>query len=429
MTMKKYLFALMLTAALQTAHAAPVQEVDRIVAIVNKNVISELDLQSRVSEAISSLQAQHVTAPPRDILRRQVLDQMITESAQLQFASDNQISASDSDVDQAIAHVAQQNKMNTEGLKAELKKQGIDFALFSADIRRQLILSRLKDSEVASRVSVTDSEVDQAMKNALYANNTEYHLANILIDVPERADAATIEQKAKLAHRALADIAAGKDFASVAASYSNSPNAMKGGDLGWRQAASLPPEFITMLNALQNGQHTDVIRTQEGFFIFQLLDKRSQQTQQMAEQYHVEHILVRTNEAVSSSDAKARIEQIRDRILRGSPFSDMAKMYSEDGSNSKGGDLGWLSLGDTVPEFENAMTALPLNTLSEPVHSPFGWHLIMVLEKRSQDVSADRARLQVKQQIRARKIEEAYADWVHQLRDAAYVVDRLDDSQ
>jgi peptidyl-prolyl cis-trans isomerase SurA len=429
MTMKKYLYALMLTAVFQTVHAAPVQEVDRIVAIVNKSVITEQELQSRVAEAVTSLQTQHVTPPSQDILRRQVLDQMITESAQIQFANDNQIVVTDSDVDQAIAHIAQQNKLDLAGLQAELKKQGVDFSTFRTDIKRQVLLARLKDSEVASRVTVTDSEVDQAMKNALYANNTEYHLANILIDVPERADAATIEAKAKLAHKALAEVAAGKSFASVAATYSNSSNAMKGGDLGWRPAASLPPEFITMLDALQPGQFTDVIRTQEGFFIFQLMDKRNQQAQQMAEQYHVEHILVRTNEAMSEADAKTKIEQIRDRIMNGAAFSDMAKLYSEDGSNSRGGDLGWVSQGDTVPEFENAMMSLPLNTVSQPVRSPFGWHLILVLEKRSQDVSTDRARQQVKQQIRARKIEEAYADWVHQLRDAAYVVDRLNDDQ
>ena len=427
MIMKKHLYCLLFTAALQTAHAAPVQDVDRIVAVVNKNVITELDLESRINDAMASLKQQHVTPPAMDVLRRQVLDQMITETAELDFASDNRITVTDSDVDQAILHVAQQNKLDLAGLKTQLAKQGVDFSSFRKDVHRELLLSKLKDSEVASHITVTDTEIDQAMKSALYANRAEYHLANILVEVPEHADAGTIDQKSARVHEALKALNDGKDFGSVAATFSGAPNAMQGGDLGWRPAASLPQELVAMLDRLKPGQHTEVVRTQQGFYIFQLVDKRTQQAQQMAEQYHALHILVRTNEAVSDADAKSRILQIRDRILRGASFEEMARLYSQDGSNSKGGDLGWLGKGDTVPEFENVMTALPLNTVSEPVRSPFGWHLIKVVEKRTQDVSTDRERLQVRQQIRARKIEAAYLDWIHQLRDSTYVDDRLDD--
>jgi len=428
MNIKKHLCLLMFSVVLQSAHAAPIQDVDRIVAVVNKNVITNLDLNKRVTEALISLKEQHVTPPSEEILRRQVLDMMITESAELQFAENNHIVVSDTDVDQALIQLAQRNKFKTvDGLKALLKKQGMPFDLFRDDIKRQLLLSRLKDSEVASRISVTDSEVEQAMKNTQFANNTEYHLANILVEVQERASAAQIEEKAQRAAKALAELNAGKAFGNVAASYSSAQNAMKGGDLGWRPAVSLPPDFINMLNTLKTGQHTGVVRTQQGFYIFLLVDKRSQQTKQMAEQYHVRHILIRTNEAVSETDAQTKILQIRDRILRGAPFAEMAKLYSEDGSNIKGGDLGWLTKGDTVPEFERVMVSLPHNTLSEPVRSPFGWHLLLVEDSRTQDVSNDRAKMQVKQQIRARKIDEAYLDWLNQLRDAAFVDDRLTD--
>jgi len=427
MIMKKTLSILIFGALLQTAHAAPVQEVDRIVAVVNKSVITELDLQSRIAEAITSLKEQHVSAPPLEVLRRQVLDQMIGEATQIEFADNNHISISESDIDQAVLRVAERNKLDLAGLKAELKKQNIDFIRFRADVQREMLLARLKDSEVASRITVTDAEVDRALQNALASNNNEYHIANILVEVPERADAAQVEEKSQRAQQALALLNSGKPFGTVAASYSNSTNAMKGGDLGWRPAASLPAELVTILDGLQPGQNTAVVRTQQGFFIFQMVEKRSQHTQQIAEQYHVSHILIRTNEAVSEADAKAKILQIHDRILRGASFAEMAKLYSEDGSNSKGGDLGWLSLGDSVPEFEKAMTSLPLNTLSDPVRSPFGWHLILVQAKRSQDVSTERARMQMRQQIRARKIDEAYIDWTSQLRDAAFVQDRLND--
>ncbi|WP_215780422.1 peptidylprolyl isomerase [Paludibacterium sp. B53371] len=429
MTMKKTLLALLTTAAISSAMAAPVVPVDRIVAVVNKSVITELELQKRVSQATASLQEQHVTPPPMDVLRRQVLDQMITEQTELQYADSNRISVTDGDIDQAIQRVAQQNKTDVNGLRQLLSKQGLDMATFRTEVRRELLLSKLKESVIASRVNVTDSEVEQALKNPQFANHTEYHLANILIDVPERADAAQIDSRMQRARQALAELKAGKPFANVAAAYSSAPNAMRGGDIGWRPAASLPSDFTSMLEALKPGGITDIIRTQQGFYIFQLVEKRSQQAQQMAEQYHTFHILIRTNEAVSESDAKAKILQIRDRILRGASFQEMAKLYSEDGSNTKGGDLGWLSKGDTVPEFEQAMTTLPLNTLSEPVRSPFGWHLIKVEAKRTEDVTADRSRSVVRQQIRNRKVDEAYLDWVHQLRDSAFVDDRLNEQQ
>lgn len=428
MTMNKLLSALLMSAALVlAAHAEPVQPVDRIVAVVNKNVITEYDLDARIKAAQASMILQHVTPPQANILRRQVLDQMIVEAAELQYADNNHITVTDHDVDQAIAGVALQNKLDIDGLKQNLLKQGITFDDFRKDVRRELLLSKLKESVIASHVTVTDAEIDQALKSPQFANNTEFHLANILIDVPERADASVIEARAARAHQALAELQAGKPFSNVAATYSSAPNALQGGDVGWRPAVSLPPEFATMLEAMKPGSYTDVIRTQQGFYIFQLVDKRSGAKQQMAEQYHTLHILIRTNEAVSENDARQKILQIRDRILRGASFAEMAKLYSEDGSNAKGGDLGWLSRGDTVPEFEKVMTTLPLNTLSEPVRSPFGWHLIEVVDKRNQDVTADRSRMLVRQQIRSRKVDEAYLDWVHQLRDSAFVDDRLDE--
>ncbi|WP_293233555.1 peptidylprolyl isomerase [Paludibacterium sp.] len=423
--MNKLLPALLMSAALTLAHAAPVQPVDRIVAVVNKSVITELDLRARVAEAEASLREQHVTPPPADVLRRQVLDQMITETTELQFADSNHVTVSDSDVDQAIQRVAQQNKWDLNGLRQNLAKQGIAFDTFRADVRRELLLSKLKESVIGSRVTVTDAEVDQALKNPQFANNTEFNLANILIDVPERADSTVVEARAQRAHQALAELKAGKPFGNVAAAYSSAPNAMRGGEVGWRPAASLPPEFTAMLEAMKPGDVTDVIRTQQGFYIFRLVDKRSGQTQQMAEQFHTFHILIRTNEAVSENDARTKILQIRDRILRGASFEEMAKLYSEDGSNLKGGDLGWLARGDTVPEFEQAMLSLPLNTVSEPVRSPFGWHLIKVAAKRTQDVTAERGRSLARQQIHTLKVDEAYIDWVHQQRDAAFVDDRL----
>ncbi|MEN3030803.1 peptidylprolyl isomerase [Chromobacterium amazonense] len=436
--MKKTLLALMIASVAQASLAAPapasaqtavapVREVDRIVAVVNKNVITWQELQARVNEAIKQLEAQKVTPPARDVLQRQLLEQMITEEVQLQYAASGGLRIEESAINQAIANLAKQNKLTEAGLKAQLARDGITMDRLRSDIRRELTISRLRDSEVASRVSVSDSEVEQVLKSAQSANRTEYHLASLLVSVPERADAKQIDQLSQKVHKAQAELNAGQPFAKVSAAYSDAPNALKGGDMGWRPATSLPLEFVQMLEQLKPGDYTDVIRTQQGFFIFQLQDKRSGGTPMLVEQYHARHILIRTNEAVSESDAKARIDQVRDRILRGAKFADMAKLYSEDGSNAKGGDLGWVNLGDLVPEFEKAMVALPIGQVSEPVRSPFGWHLILVEGKRNQDVSSDHEKMAVKQQIRARKMEQAYADWVRQLRDSAFVEEHLDD--
>ncbi len=431
--MKKTLLSLMVaTALLQIpavrAESAPqVVSVDRIVAVINKSVITEQDLKARIKQARRSLQEQKIAAPDDQVLAHQVLDQMITEEVQLQFASNNNIVIDDNDIDQAIKSLAQQNRTDVAGLKARLVRDGESWDTFRADIRREILLSRIRESEVDNRTNVSDTEVEQVLKSAQHANNAEYRLASILVSVPERADGKVNEERARKADKALAELNAGQAFGKVAATYSDAPNALKGGELGWRPSNGLPPDFVSMLESMKPGQHTNVIRTQQGFFIFQLEDKRTSKGPVMVEQFHARHILVRTNEITSDTDARNRVAQIRDRLAKGASFADMAKQFSEDGSNVKGGDLGWLNPGDTVPEFEKAMMALPLNTVSEPIRSPFGWHLIVVEAKRTQDVSGEREKAQARQQIRARKAEQTYIDWVRQLRDSAYIEDHLDD--
>ncbi|MDF0605796.1 peptidylprolyl isomerase [Neisseriaceae bacterium TC5R-5] len=436
--MKKTLLSLFVASAILSMHSpvfaadpsavtTTVREVDRIVAIVNKSAITWLDLQRRVAEAAIQLELQKVPLPAKDILQRQVLEQMITEEVQLQYANSIGIRIEDAAVEQAMTNLAKQNGLDLAGFKAKVAKDGLSLDWLRGEIRKELIISRLRDSEVGSRVTVNDTEVEHALKSAQNNNLSEFLLSSILISVPEQADTKTIDGLAKKAERALADLNAGQSFAKVAASYSDAPNALKGGDMGWRGANSLPPEFVNMLEQLPKGQHTNIIRTPQGFFIFQLQNKRDGKAPLMVAQYHVSHILVRTTEAVSDSEAKTRIEQIRDRLLQGAQFADMAKLYSEDGSKTKGGDLGWVNLGDMVPAFENAMTRLPVGEVSQPVRSPFGWHLILVDAKRNQDVSADREKMLIRQQIQARKMEQAYTDWVRQLRDSAFVEERLDD--
>lgn len=411
--------------ALTSVQAAPVKEVDRIVAVINKGVITQQELDQRVAETIASMKSKNVALPPTDQLQRQVLDRMITEEAQVQFAQQSGIALSDSDLDRALESLAKQNKTTVDGMYARMQKEGLSRDRFRNEVRRELTIDRLRQREVDSKVTVTDTEVQQALKSGTAASRTDYRLAAILVAMPERADEKTVEARGKRAEAAVAALKAGKPFTQVSATYSDAPNAAKGGELGWRQGGTLPPELAQMLDNMKPGDISPPLRTPQGFYIFKLLERRGQGEAQMVEQQHVEHILIRTNEAVSEADAKARIDRIKQQIDQGASFEEMARLNSEDGSNTRGGDLGWISPGDTVPEFEQAMNALPVGTVSAPVRSPFGWHLIKVLEKRNQDVSADREKNSIRQQIRARKAETAYIDWVRQLRDSMFIQDRL----
>lgn len=425
--MKKFFVTLFFGCTLLPAQAAPVVEIDRIVAIVNKQAITELQLEAHIQNAIRALKAQNIPIPPQQLLTRQVLDQMITEEVELQSASARGISVDAHEVEQTLQRLAQKNHTTVAGLLKKLRHGGEDDAAFRDSVRREMILAKLREADVDSRITVSDTEVDQVLKSAHHANRTEYRLANIVVRIPERVDSKKRDELAKKAETVLEALKAGKSFAELAATYSDAPNALKGGELGWRAATSLPSELASLLEQMSPGQHTNIFRTQQGFLIFQLQEKRKGSEPVVVEQYHTRHILIRSNEAVSETDAKTKITEIRQQLLQGADFADLAKRYSEDASRSKGGELGWVNPADMVPEFSRAMLALPLNTLSEPVRTPFGWHLILVDAKRNEDISNEYERNQVKQQIRARKAEQAFMDWIQQLRDSAYVEDHLND--
>jgi peptidyl-prolyl cis-trans isomerase SurA len=250
----------------------------------------------------------------------------------------------------------------------------------------------------------------------------------VLIRVPEEASPDVIEQRRKRAEEALAQIRSGTDFGQIAASYSDADNALTGGDLGWRTAARLPTIFVEAVRAMKKGDVSGVIRSPAGFHIIKLLDLRNRNAPTVVEQTHARHILVRANETVSDAEAKAKIDRIRARIVGGAKFEDQAKVNSDDASSVKGGDLGWLSPGDTVPAFEEAMAKLKVDELSEPVRSPFGWHLIEVLGRRKQDVTKDRQRAQARLAITQRKSEELFQEFIRQTRDRAYVEYKSNDS-
>ncbi len=415
-----------LSLAAETAPAR-VATLDRIVAVVNSDVITQLELDERLRMVTQQLQKQGTPLPPREILEKQLLERVIMDRVQLQFAQETGVKVDDVQLERTLQRIAQENQLSLEQFRAALEKDGIDFKKFREDIRKEVTMARLREREVDNRITVSDGEVENYLNSRSEAQGggNEFNLAHVLIRVPEQASPEQLQKYKAKALQAQEELRAGKDFRQVAASYSDAADALQGGVLGWRPAGQLPTLFVEALEAMNTGEASPVLRSPNGFHILILLDKRGKDVPFVVRQTRARHILIKVNEIMSEQDAKNRALQIKERLDNGADFAELARLHSEDGSASRGGELNWLSPGDTVPEFEKAMDALKPGALSEPVRSPFGWHLIQVQERREEDVSKERKRLQARQEIRARKADEAYQEWLRQLRDRAYVEYRL----
>lgn len=411
-------------------HAAPrAVEVDRIVAVVNSEVITALQLRARVEQAKRQLGRQGVELPPEEVLQRQLLERLIVERAQVQLAQETSLRVDDATLERAIERVAANNKLSVEQLRAALETDGVPWTRFREEIRTEILLTRLREREVDSRVVVTDAEIDNFIaSNPDAFSGQEFAVSHILLRTPEGASPQQVEAVARRAEQVMARLRSGEDFARVAAEVSDAPDGLSGGALGWRSLDRLPGLFADAVRNMQPGQTSPVLRSAAGLHIVRLVDRRGGggETMQQLEQTRARHILVKTSEVLSDADAEARLRAIRERVVNGADFGELAKANSADLSAAKGGDLGWLNPGDTVPEFERAMNALQAGEVSPPVRSPFGWHLIQVLERRVQDVTDERKRNAARLALRERKAEQAYEDWVRQLRDSTYVDYRLE---
>jgi peptidyl-prolyl cis-trans isomerase SurA len=413
---------------------APLKLLDRIVAVVNDEAITLNELQLRVRITEQQLKRQSIASPPADVLRRQVLERMIIDRAQLQLARETGVRVDDATVNAAIARIAEQNNTTLPVFRERLDREGLSFARFREDIRDEITMARLRDREVDSRIQVSEGEIDNflAAQAGVDAGAVEYDVAQILLRVPDNATTERIEETRKRAEELLAQLRTGADFARAAASYSNAPEALQGGDLGWRTAERLPTLFLDAVKTLKPGELGPIVRSPGGFHILKLIGRRNAVEGKLAtgpvEQTHVRHILLRVSDLTPESEVKRRLNDLRDRVLKGGQdFGQLARLHSVDGSATRGGDLGWLYPGDTVPEFERAMNALKLGEVSEPVPTPFGWHLIQVLERRTEASPVERNRFTARQALRDRKSDEAYQEWIRQLRDRTYVEYRLED--
>ncbi len=410
-------------AARPSASLERIVPLERVVAIVNDEAITQWEINEQRRTALAQMKAQKVAPPAPDVLEKQLLDRLVTERILQQFARDTGVRVDDLQVERTIQRIAQENKLTPETFRKAVEAEGITYAKYREDIRNEIVVQRLRDREVDSRISVSDAEVANFLATAAAqtGGDAEYRLSHILVVVPEQATPDQIEAKRRRAEEALKQIREGVDFAQVAAGYSDAPDALQGGSLGWRAAARLPTAFAEPVRSLKPGETSPVLRSASGFHIVKLQETRDRNAPTVVEQTRARHILIKVSEIASESEARIRIDRIKERIDLGGRFDDQAKLNSEDGSAAKGGDLGWLSPGDTVPDFEQAMNKLKIDEISAPVRSPFGWHLIQVMERRTQDVTADRKRDQARMAMRQRKSDEAFQDWIRQMRDRSYV--------
>jgi peptidyl-prolyl cis-trans isomerase SurA len=413
----------------QTAAPSAVVLVDRIVAVVNSEVITSREVAERVKAVTQQLSQQGTPLPPADVLQKQVLERMIVDRLQIQLAKETALRVDDLQLDRTVARVAESNKMSLTEFRHTLERDGIQFDKFREEIRNEIMLSRLREREVDNRIVVTDNEIDYflSQQGASQATASEYDLAHILLRLPDQASPEQVDKQRARAEQVLLQLREGADFAKLAVSYSDAPDALQGGAMGWRSRDRLPELFAHALNGMKPGEVSGIIRSPAGFHVIKLVDRRGGGAPALVEQTHARHILAKTSEIVSEADARRKLNNLRERIVNGTDFGELAKLNSDDASSIKGGDLGWIYPGDTVPEFERVMNSLKVGQLSEPFVTSFGWHLMQVLERRQADVSGERKRQEARLILRERKADEAYQEWLRQLRDRAFVEYRLDE--
>lgn len=433
--MKRTVFFSLLLALLSAGVAAQVPksrtvEADRVVAVVNSEAITLYELRTKLAMVERQLRGQNVQLPQRDVLERQLLERMIVDRAQMQMAKETGLQVSDSELDGAVHRIADSNRMGVTEFRSVLERDGVAWDKFREDVRQEMTLVRLRDREVDNRMTISEDEIDGYLEELarIGSNGNIVQIAHIIVRVPEQANSTQVERSRNRAQQAVEQLKSGEEFGRVAAVFSDASDGLAGGIMEPRPLDRLPGLYAEAVKKLAPGETSAVLRSPAGFHIVRLVSRQSGTAQMQAlKQTRARHILIKVNELLSDAEARQRALVLKERLDNGVDFVEQARQHSTDLSAAKGGDLGWLYQGDTVPEFERAMDALKIGETSEPVRSPFGWHIIQVLERRTQDASTERQRLMAKQALRERKSDEAYQDWLRQLRDRTYVEYRLEE--
>ena len=402
--------------------------IDSIAVVVNDDVITRNEIAARVRTIEARMKAGNAPMPEMADLQRQVVEAMIVERAQMQLAKEMGMKVDDQTLDRAIGRIAEQQKMSLQDMRNQMEKEGMTYGVFREEIRNEILMQRLREHEVDNKIQVADAEVDTylAAEQAAAAEQVEINLSQILVRIPENATPEQIAARKARADEVARQLRTGADFAKTAATYSDAPDALKGGEIGWRDPNRLPQLFADALAKLAPGQVTPVMRSNTGFHLLKMVGKRSaaaaEKDKVAVQQTRARHILLKVTPAMTAADARRKLAELKERLdNKAAKFEELARLFSNDPSAAKGGDLGWLFPGDAVPEFETAMAALKPGEVSGVVETPFGLHLIEVLERKSDDVSKERQRNAARQVIRERKMQEASEDWARQVRDRAYV--------
>ena len=418
------------------ASGLPVQgalgtELDRVVAVVNDDIIAASELEAQMNRARAQLRQSGTAPPPPDALRRRVLERLILLRLQLQLARNSGIRVDDRRLNGTLLRLAEQNELTLREFRDALERDGLDFAKFREEIRDEIMISEVRKRRVENQINISQRDIDDYLammeSRGTEAERHRYRIGHILIAVPDGASFEEIAEARGRAEDVLGAIRAGADFANMAVSHSDGQQALEGGDLGWRQASALPTIFADAVLQLEVGGASEPIRSASGFHLVKLVDKRGSE-RQMVRQSRARHILIVLDELTDDTEARRQLSELRERIANGQDFGELARTHSDDsGSASRGGELGWIDPGNTIPVFERMMDSLPSGGISEPFKSQFGWHLVQVLERRERDGTETSQRAEARRRLLARKIEENTEAWVRRVRDEAYVEYRLDE--
>ena len=416
--------------ALQTFNSQADVELDRIVAVVENDIIMQSELETKLRTMVAQMEQQGVQLPPSNVLETQILERMILMKIQIQKAEETGIRVDDETLNSTINNIAAGNNVSLSQFKEILEKDGFNYEQFRESIREEIVISRLRQRQVDNRISITTKEIDNALANLEFQGKTEteYRLQHILISSPEAPTPEEEEQARLVATKVLEDLETGLDFTTMASTVSDGQRALEGGDLGWRKKNEIPTIFAAQVATMEKGDISDLIKSSSGFHIVKLADVRSSE-KQIITQTLARHILIKVDELTTADDAFVRLEQLRTRIEGGDDFAKLAKANSDDKlSAAQGGELGWSSPGRLVPQFEEVMNQLEIGEISQPFETQFGWHILEVLERREFDDTENAKREKASETIRRRKSEEAHQNWLRHLRDEAYVEYRLDES-
>ena len=404
------------------AGPAPAQTGDYIVAVVNQELVTAAEVQQRLNRVRADAQQTRTQLPPPAALRKEVVDVLIDERVLVTNARESGMKIDESELDRAVANIAGQNQLTVPQLRERLRKEGLEYTKFRANIKDQMMVERMREREVASRIRISDAEIDALIEQRRNAGaNAQFNIAQIMVIVPENAAQAVVSERRERALTALRRVRGGEDFATVAREMSQDGNRAAGGKIGLRPTDRLPDVFVKAVRPLKSGEISpELLRSAAGFHVLKLLERKDEAF--VVQQVRARHILLRPSTALTAEAAARRLSQFRREILAGGKtFEQLARENSEDSTAPQGGDLGWASAGSYVPEFEEALAALDIGGISEPVATRFGVHLVQVVDRRQVTLDAKQQREQARNILREQKFEEAYVEWLRDLRGRAYI--------